>query len=69
MDPKNTGDESIQYLQDSINKLNNLIQQPSSDIPGINTQIQQLFDKQTDLSSMELKQDLDDASIRTPSTH
>ena len=64
MDPNDVTAAGIQTLQDSIKKLNGLIQQPGADIPGINEQIRQLIAEQTDLRAMELKQDLDDVSAQ-----
>ncbi len=62
MDPKDTITASIQTLQESIKNLSNLIQQPGADIPGINNHIRLLIAKQTDLRTLELQQDLDEAS-------
>ncbi len=62
MNPNDTATPAIQTLQDSIKKLNSLIQQPGADIPGINAKIRALVAEQTDLRTLALKQDVDDAS-------
>ncbi len=62
MNPNDTVGPAIQTLQESIAKLNDLIQQPGADIHGINGQIKALVREQTELRTMALKQDLDDAS-------
>lgn len=62
MNPKDTTDASVQALQDSIKKLSGLIQQPGADIPGINSKIRSLVAEQTDLRTLQLQEDVEDAS-------
>lgn len=62
MNPNDTAAAGIQTLQDSIKKLNDMIQQPGADIPGVNAKIRALVAEQTDLRTLALKQDVDDAS-------
>ena len=54
VDLNDVASKGIQDLQDSIDKLNGLMNQPGADIPGIATQIEALQAKQTDLRDMAL---------------
>lgn len=62
MNPNDTANAGNQDLQNSITKLNAMKQQSGANIPAINQQIKSLIAKQTDLRTLALKQDIDDAS-------